>query len=91
MVTDNASLSLCSGYEGCYGHRSDAGQQRTFTLTEIKVAFWEEFHEKGELFFPYPAMGISQQECDEVTEGAWADFVTAMIRELTNGKLGVKP
>jgi len=52
--------------------------EKTFTLEEIKKAFWLEFHESGELWFPYrhdedDDEGI--REAEQVTGGFWEDFV----------------
>jgi hypothetical protein len=45
----------------------------TYTLEEIKQAFWGEFHESGELWFPnYTG---DKQENQEVTEEYWYEFV----------------
>lgn len=60
--------------------RLNAGLERTFTLAEIKAAFWSEFHQSGEQFFLYPQMMASQQECEEATESYWRDFMDELTR-----------
>lgn len=45
---------------------------KTYTLDQIKRAFWEKFHESGELWFNY--LG-NIQENTEVTQSEWEDFV----------------
>jgi hypothetical protein len=50
--------------------------KKTYTLDQIKIAFWKEFHESGELWFPYfhdyPNENI---ENEEVTNSFWAEFL----------------
>jgi len=52
--------------------------ERQYTLEEIKKAFWAEFHESGEHFFPYKLGGEENKKCDEVTEAYWSDFVNEL-------------
>ena len=52
--------------------------EKTFILEEIKKAFWLEFHESGELWFPYrhdedDTEGI--REAEQVTGEFWKEFV----------------
>ena len=61
---------------------------RTWTLDQIKVAFWEEFHKSGELWFDYfdgtQESGVvtvgkevhrgSEQDCEGCTEEYWRTF-----------------
>ena len=50
--------------------------KRLYSLEEIKAAYWEEFHEAGEIFFPpFKSHG---QTPEEATERAWQDFVEAL-------------
>ena len=51
---------------------------KQYTIEEIRTAFWAEFHKHGELFFPYPGMGSSEEECEEATTRAWQDFEDAL-------------
>lgn len=46
---------------------------KTYTIEEIKKAFWEKFHESGELWFP----GWSnEREGNELaTKAHWMEFV----------------
>jgi hypothetical protein len=52
--------------------------ERRYTLDEIKAAFWRQFHQSGELWFPYASEGVSAEECDAVTRMQWEDFVDAL-------------
>jgi hypothetical protein len=45
--------------------------ERTYTLTEIKRAFWATFHKSGELWFPYRG---PDDHCDRATESSWEQF-----------------
>jgi hypothetical protein len=45
--------------------------EETFTLDEIKRAFWNNFHEKGEFWFGY--LG-SPHVNEEMTEHEWNEF-----------------
>lgn len=46
--------------------------EKTYTLEQIKKAFWSQFHESGELWFNY--LG-SHEENEGSTKIAWKDFV----------------
>lgn len=45
--------------------------EKTYTLEQIKKAFWSQFHEAGELFFDY--LG-SHEENERCTVSTWEDF-----------------
>ena len=47
-------------------------EQKTYTLDEIKAAYWKEFHKSGEIFFDY--LG-PDEENDQCTEENWDSFV----------------
>ena len=70
----------------CGGSALTADLDRAFTIAEIKAAFWNEFHEAGELWFPYRSMGASEQECAQATEEHWQTFVEALTRSNASGK-----
>jgi hypothetical protein len=46
---------------------------RKYTLAEIKSAFWETFHEAGELWFPY--FEGQEESNNEATNSQFKDFV----------------
>jgi len=46
-------------------------EERTYTLAEIKAAFWREFHLCGELWFGY--LG-SDEDNEDYTQSEWEDF-----------------
>ena len=48
----------------------------TFTLEQIKAAFWKNFHESGELWFSY--LG-SDEENQNATETHWQEFERALL------------
>jgi len=51
---------------------SEGGEMKKYTVDEIKKAFWETFHESGELWFCY----ISTPENNtEHTESYWENFL----------------
>ncbi len=52
----------------------------TYTLDQIKSAFWEKFHETGELWFNY--LG-TPEENEEPTQRIWEEFVEEL--EKTGG------
>ena len=71
----------------------DAGQtlaaapgSATFTLEQIKAAFWKEFHKSGELWFNYFG---SEEECNASTEPAWRDFEESLRAQLPNARLSI--
>lgn len=53
--------------------------ERTYTIEEIRSAFWGKFHESGEAWFPY-WRGESRQNNIE-TEMQWLEFA----KELEQG------
>ena len=53
--------------------------EKTYTLAEIKAAFWREFHLCGELWFGY--LG-SDEDNEDYTQSEWEDFE----RELEKGE-----
>lgn len=50
--------------------------EKSFTLSEIQRAFFENFHESGEYWFDY--MG-SPQENQDTTEYYWKEFKEKLI------------
>lgn len=46
--------------------------EKTFTLSQIKQAYWAKFHESGELWFDY--LG-SEEENEEATNDNWDEFL----------------
>jgi len=46
-----------------------------YTIEQIKAAFWDVFHESGELWFGY--LG-SEEENSEYTMSSWEDFKEAL-------------
>lgn len=50
----------------------------TYTLEQIKKAFWEEFHESGELWFSY--LG-TEEENSEHTEYNWGEFLEKLRKQ----------
>ena len=55
-----------------------------YTEEQIKAAFWKTFHKRGEVFFPYPSMAESEEECERETTFEWADFAKNLEAELDN-------
>jgi len=53
-------------------------EEKKYTLEEIKEAFWEAFHEHGELWFPYTRIA-SEEECQEATTNYWEEFQLYLI------------
>jgi len=49
----------------------------TYTLDQIKKAFWAEFHLGGERWFNYLGDGIANHES---TEAAWDDFYMELAK-----------
>lgn len=50
----------------------------TFTLDQIRRAFWATFHRKGEVWFNY--LG-SDEECEGSTEDEWETFRSELNTE----------
>ena len=53
-----------------------------FSEAQIKSAFWEEFHEAGELWFDY--LG-NEKDSEDSTNGYWQDFLLVLKRQLYDG------
>jgi len=51
---------------------SEGGEMKKYTVDEIKKAFWETFHESGELWFNYQG---TPENNTEVTEEWWDTFL----------------
>lgn len=47
---------------------------------QLKKAFYETFHKQGEIFFPYPRMGATEEQCEDVTSGYWESFLQTLKR-----------
>ena len=54
---------------------------KTYTLDQIKKAFWTEFHESGELWFDY--LG-TKEENEQVTNSHWQTFFEALESKVKN-------
>ena len=60
--------------------------EKTYTEQQIRAAFFDQFHEAGELWFPYIPNGVSRREdevarCAAVTERAFGDFIAALAQQ----------
>jgi len=64
--------------EDNYLERLEKASAGSYTLEQIKAAFWAEFHETGELWFNYQG---SPQENNEYTEGYWISFLENLVGE----------
>lgn len=51
---------------------TNENSEQTYTLAQIKKAFWARFHEKGELWFNYLD---SPEENEEDTNASWEAFL----------------
>jgi len=45
--------------------------EKTYTLEQIKAAFWKQFHKSGEAWFDNYNY---EEECTHATDGYWRDF-----------------
>lgn len=54
--------------------------EETFTLDQIKNAFWENFHESGEFWFDY--LG-SPEDNTEATDKYWEDFEEKLLGQVS--------
>lgn len=52
--------------------------ERTFTLDQIKRAFWDNFHESGEVWFDY--LG-SKSENQAMTTDQWKMFSDKLMQQ----------
>lgn len=52
-------------------------KEKTFTLEQIKNAFWETFHKTDKIFFDYLRSEKSNQES---TEEGWDDFLENLTK-----------
>ncbi len=50
----------------------------TFKLSEIRAAFWEEFHKSGETFFTYLGTPEENTKC---TETRWDSFLYELVKD----------
>ena len=50
----------------------------TFTEPQIRTAFFAVFNESGEQWFPYQAMNMSAEECEESTESYWQEMLSEL-------------
>lgn len=48
------------------------GMERSFTISQIKAVFWEQFHKAGEMFFDY---GDNEKRNENCTNVIWEDFL----------------
>lgn len=51
--------------------------EQTYTLEQIKAAFWREFHGAGELWFEYRG----EKESSDATESGWESFLEELEKE----------
>ena len=49
--------------------------EKTYTLAQVKAAFWKMFHRRGEMWFNY--LG-SERENEDCTRDYWDDFLEAL-------------
>jgi hypothetical protein len=49
--------------------------EKSFTISQIKAAFWEQFHKAGELWFDYLGSEEDNQSC---TNGSWEEFLESL-------------
>lgn len=49
--------------------------EKSFTLSQIKAAFWEKFHEAGELWFDYLGNKEDNESC---TNSSWEEFFESL-------------
>ena len=64
-------------------------KKTTFTLEEVKKAFWETFNESGELWFDYLDNAEENNKC---TNEFWEDFLENLVEihdKSPNGKLDI--
>ncbi len=54
---------------------------KEYTKESIKKAFWEVFHERGELWFPYGDVW----DKEEVTTSYWKEFTEALNKATESG------
>lgn len=54
--------------------------EETFTLEQIKKAFWDNFHEAGEFWFDY--LGSSENNT-EATDKYWEDFEARLMEQIS--------
>jgi hypothetical protein len=52
--------------------------KKTFSLDEIKKAFWDEFHKSGELWFNY--LGTEEKN-ESSTESYWNSFLEKLNKK----------
>ena len=50
---------------------------RLFSIEQIHAAFWEEFHNAGDVWFDY--LG-DEENNEDSTEGHWQDFLETLER-----------
>lgn len=60
---------------------SSGESEKTFTIAQIRQAFWQRFHKKGEMFFSY--LG-DEQENQEATETSWEFFAKELEKAIEN-------
>lgn len=53
--------------------------EETFTLEQIKKAFWDNFHEAGEFWFDYLN---SPEDNEETTDRYWSDFEAKLMKQI---------
>ena len=49
--------------------------EKSFTLSQVKEAFWEQFHEAGELWFDYLS---SKEDNESCTVSSWEEFLESL-------------
>jgi len=58
--------------------------EKTYTLAQIKAAFWKEFHESGEQWFPYGEEAWFEKGHNEKVTGSYWDSFVEHLNEASN-------
>lgn len=69
----------------CVGYvSSQIEEDKKYTIEEIKKAFWDNFHECGELWFGY--LGTNEEN-DSITNVEWESFLFSLTGEFRNERI----
>ena len=52
----------------------------SYGINEIKAAFWAEFHEMGEVYFPSSDAYNSPEDCEGTTNERWRTFLEHLTK-----------
>ena len=77
--TLSEAIDACDGKGKMVFVEVEEQKEKTYTLAEIKAAFWREFHLSGERWFGYHG---TEQQNESSTKSEWVDF----LRELEKGE-----